>query len=174
MVFGKLFSPGADKTKEESHASQSGKSTGSQARTEFNDPESKILKDGCPQTNQKTEGKNRDIQVQIFKIMMKLKAYIATMMKTRYQRKNLVLNSGGGAPEWARAMMEYLRKSTTSVRRTCKSLERKETQVQNDFLLYKDQQEKQSTDFKQSLNYTSEQLETLQREKADLTKKVNG
>ena len=41
MVFGKLFSPGADKTKEESHTSQSGKSMGSQARTEFDDPESK-------------------------------------------------------------------------------------------------------------------------------------
>ena len=79
-----------------------------------------------------------------------------------------------GAPEWARAMMEYLRKSTTSVRRTCKSLERKVTQVQNDFLLYKDQQEKQLNDFRQSLDYTSEQLETLQREKADVTRKVNG
>ena len=70
--------------------------------------------------------------------------------------------------------MEYLRKSTTSVRRTCKSLERKVTRVQNDFLLYKDQQEKQSPDFRQSLDYTSEQLETLQREKGDLTRKVNG
>ena len=63
-----------------------------------------------------------------------------------------------------------MRKSTTSVRRTCKSLERKVTQVQSDFLLYKDQQEKQSTD----LDCTSEQIETLQREKADLTRKVNG
>ena len=81
----------------------------------------KILKEGCPQTNQKPEGKNPDIQVQIFKrnVMMKPKAYIATMMKTRYERKNSVQNSGRGAPEWARAMMEYLRKSTISVRRTC-------------------------------------------------------
>ena len=71
-------------------------------------------------------------------------------------------------------MMEYLRKSTTSVRRTCKSLERKVTQVQNDFLLYKDQQENQSTEFRHSLDYTSEQIETLEREKADLTRKVNG
>ena len=70
--------------------------------------------------------------------------------------------------------MEYLRKSTISVRRTCKSLERKVTQVQNDFLFYKDQQEKQLNDFRQSLDYTSEQLETLQREKADLTRKVTG
>ena len=36
-------------------------------------------------------------KVQIFKrnIMMKLKAYIGTMMKPRYQRKNSVQNSGG-------------------------------------------------------------------------------
>ena len=61
--------------------------------------------------------------------------------------------------------MEYLRKSNTSVRRTCKSLERKVTQVQSDFLLHKDQQEKQSTDFRHSLDYTSKQIETLQREK---------
>ena len=70
--------------------------------------------------------------------------------------------------------MEYLRKSTTSVRRICKSLERKVTLFQNDFLFYKDQQEKRSTDFRQSLDYTSDQTETLQREKADLTRKVNG
>ena len=37
MVFGKLFSPEADETKEEGHTSQSGKSMGSQARTEFDD-----------------------------------------------------------------------------------------------------------------------------------------
>ena len=71
--------------------------------------------------------------------------------------------------------MEYLIKSTTSVRRTCNSLERKVTQVQNDFLLYKDlNRKKQSTDFKLSLDYTSEHIETLEREKADLTRKVNG
>ena len=38
----------------------------------------------------------------------------------------------------------------------------------------KGQQEKQSADFRQSLDYTAEQIETLQREKADLTRKVNG
>ena len=70
--------------------------------------------------------------------------------------------------------MEYLRKSTTSVRITCTSLERKATQVQNGCLLYKYQQEEQSTDFRHSLDYTSEQIETLQREKADLTRKANG
>ena len=56
----------------------------------------KVPKEGCPQTNQKTEEKSPDIQVQTFKrnIMVKLKAYIATKMKTRYQNKNSVQNSG--------------------------------------------------------------------------------
>ena len=97
MVFGKLFSPGANKTKEESHSSQSGKSMGLQARTEFDDPKSKNPKRRLSSNKSENGRKNRDIQVQIFKkIMMKLKAYKATMMKTRYQMKNLVQNSGGG------------------------------------------------------------------------------
>ena len=37
MVFGKLFSPGADKTQEADHVGQSGKSMRSQARTELDD-----------------------------------------------------------------------------------------------------------------------------------------
>ena len=133
----------------------------------------KILKEGCPQTNQTTEGKNPDIKFQILK---------RNILLCRPQRKNSGQHSGGGGEGGgirARAMgksnMEYLRKSTTSVvRRTCKSLERKVTQAQNDFLLHKHQQEKQSTDFKQSLDYTSEQIESLQREKADLKRKANG
>ena len=113
MVLGKLFSPGAEITQKEGHPGQFGKSVQSQARTELDDPESKNLKRRLSSNNQKIEEKSPDIQVQIFKrnIMMKQKAYVATMMKTRYQRK----------------------------RRTCKSLETKVTQVQNDFLPYKGQ-----------------------------------
>ena len=51
--------------------------------------------------------------------MMKLKAYTATTMKTRYQKKNLVRNTGGN---WGGQELKYLRKLTTSVKRTCKSL----------------------------------------------------
>ena len=91
MVFGKLFSPGADKTQKKA-------SLENQARTELDDLESKNPKRRLS-SNKSEDGrkKSRYTSTKIIKrnIMMKLKAYIATMMKTRYQRKNSVQNSGG-------------------------------------------------------------------------------
>ena len=164
------------KTKEESHTSQSGKSMESQARTEFDDPESKNPKRWLS-SNKSEDGrkKSKYTSPDIQEDYDETEGLHSDHDEDEISEEEFSAEfRGRGTPEWARAMMEYLRKSTTLVRRTCKSLERKVTQVQNDFLLYKDQQEKQSTDFRQSLDYTSEQLEMLQREKADLTRKVNG
>ena len=174
MVFGKLFSPEADKTKEKSHTSQSGKSMGSQARNEFDDlesinPKTRLSSNKSEDRRKKLRYTSPDIQEDYDET----EGLHSDHDEDKISEEEFSAEFRG-APEWARAMMEYLRKSTTSVRRTCKSLARKVTQVQNDFLLYKDQQEKQLNDFRQSLDNTSEQLETLQREKADLTRKVNG
>ena len=105
MIFGKLFSPGADKPRKKAMLASLENLRDHRREPNLMIVKVKILKEGCPQINQKTEGKSPKIQVRIFKrnIMMKLKACIATTMKTRYQRKNSVQNSG--APEWARAMM---------------------------------------------------------------------
>ena len=162
MVFGKLFSPGADKTKEEGNTSQSGKSTESQARTELDDPESKnpkrrLSSNKSEDRRKKSRYTSPDIQEDYDETEGPHSDHDEDEISEEEFSEKF---GGGGAPGWARAMMEYLRKSTTSVRRTCKSLERRVTQVQNDLFIYKDQQEKQPTDFRQSSDYTSKQIET--------------
>ena len=70
---------------------------GSQARTELDDlksknPKRRLSSDKSDDRRKKSRCTSPDIQE---KIMMKLKVYIVATMKTRYQRKNLVQNSGG-------------------------------------------------------------------------------
>ena len=135
MVFGKLFSPGADKTKEEGHTSQSGKYTGSQARTELDDLESKNPKRRLS-SNKSEDGrkKSRYTSPDIQEDYGETEGLPSDHDEDQISEEEFIAEFRG-LREWARAVMDYLRKSTTSARRTCKSLERKVTQVQNDFHL---------------------------------------
>ena len=76
----------------------------------------KILKEGCPQTIRRLKKKSPDIQEEYYDETEGL--------HSDHDEDEI---SEEEFEEWTRAIMEYLRKSTTSVRRTCESLERKVT-----------------------------------------------